>query len=81
MKIDEIIMWVGGTIAVILIVILFTLVINNTNEMSDNIGETIVMQTDTLTIVNYRLLLKQYTLSNGLIVDRDYVHKLLEERR
>lgn len=54
--------------------------LNNTmQEMDDeyksNIGKEIILEKDTLTIVDYSLWDETYTLSNGVKVNTDFIKK------
>lgn len=43
------------------------------------LGEKVIVESDTLTIVNYSMWHDDYTLSNGLTVAEDYVMKYIVE--
>lgn len=41
----------------------------------DHMGEKIVINKDTLTVVDYNSLFETFTLSNGIVVDRKLIDK------
>lgn len=46
---------------------------NLEEEMSSNVGESLVIDGDTLTIVNYSIVSNSYTLSNGVEIDKSFL--------
>lgn len=44
-------------------------------EMKQCIGKKILLDKDTLTIINYRVLDAEFTLSNGAIISKDFAMK------
>ncbi len=44
------------------------------SNLENNIGKKVIIDNDTLTIVNYSLIKGEYTLSNGTKIDKSY-HK------
>jgi hypothetical protein len=47
-------------------------------EKSVIVGENVVINSDTLTIVDYKLLTEKYVLSNGVEISEDYAESLLD---
>jgi hypothetical protein len=50
-------------------------------EKSEIVGEDVVISSDTLTIVDYKLLTEKYVLSNGVEISEDYANSLLGEEK
>ena len=51
----------------------------NLETAKNLLGEKVIVESDTLTIVNYSIMYDDYTLSNGLTVAEDYVMKYIVE--
>lgn len=43
------------------------------NEMKSHVGDTVIIQKDTLIIVNYSIWSEDYTLNNGVKIDKEYI--------
>ena len=58
---------------------LFNVIDEEKTEMGVIIGEDVVINGDTLVIVDYKMLTEKYVLSNGVEISEDYVNKLTEK--
>lgn len=77
----------AGFLVFIIIVVLFIIsarrctgiIIEADEEYKEYVGERIVLENDTLTIINYSIWRENVTLSNGTIVNIDFAKKNLIE--
>jgi len=77
----------AGFLAFIIIVVLFTIslrrctsIITEADEQyKEYVGEKIVLENDTLTIIDYSIWRENVTLSNGTTVNIDFAKKNLVE--
>lgn len=74
-------MLIGLLICVILLVLCLNWLINSFNseikkerdKYETNIGQKVIIENDTLTIMNYSTIMKTFTLSNGKTVDASFI--------
>ena len=77
---------VVGFFSIIIIIILAVILTwgwaikGSYNDLHDpykaNIGRSVVINTDTLTVVNYSTISGSYTLSNGVTIDKEVIKQL-----
>jgi len=51
--------------------------INYHKVSKSNIGKQVIIKKDTLLIIDYSSLLREYSLDNGLKIDKDYCEKII----
>jgi len=67
--------WISITLLITFLLVLYMLAFRQTQAMEYHLNETVVIDSDTTTIVGYSTWRGEYTLSNGTTISKEFLNK------